>query len=97
MLRTGLLLILCICILHLSVVEAAEKPLKKVSFLPQWSPQAQFAGYYVAYGKGFYENHGIDLTLIQGGPDRPPSVFLTKGKTEFVTSWLSNSRVKGQQ
>jgi NitT/TauT family transport system substrate-binding protein len=95
MLRTGLLLILCI--LHFSVVEAVEKPLKKVSFLPQWSPQAQFAGYYVAYEKGFYRSHGIDLTLIQGGPDRPPSVFLTKGKTDLATSWLSNSRVKGQQ
>ena len=95
MLRKGLLLILCI--LHLSVVEAAEEPLKKTSFLPQWSPQAQFAGYYVAYEKGFYKNHGIDLTFIQGGPDRPPSVFLTKGKADFVTSWLSNSRVKGQQ
>jgi NitT/TauT family transport system substrate-binding protein len=87
MLRTGLLLILCI--LHFSVAGASEKPLKKVSFLPQWSPQAQFAGYYVAYVKGFYKNHGIDLTLIQGGPDRPPSVFLINGKTDFATSWLS--------
>jgi NitT/TauT family transport system substrate-binding protein len=95
MFRTGLLLILCI--LRLSVAEAAERSLKKASFLPQWSPQAQFAGYYVAYEKGFYKNHGIDLTLIQGGPDRPPSVFLTKGKTDFATSWLSNLRVKGQQ
>ena len=87
MLRTGLLLILCI--LRLSVAEAAEKPLQKVSFLPQWSPQAQFAGYYVAYEKGFYENHGIDLTLLQGGPDCPPFIFLTKGKADFATSWLS--------
>ncbi len=87
MFRTSLLLILCI--VNLSVVEAAEKSLKKASFLPQWSPQAQFAGYYVAYEKGFYKKHGIDLTLLQGGPDRPPSVFLTKGKTDFVTSWLS--------
>jgi NitT/TauT family transport system substrate-binding protein len=70
-------------------VEATAEPLKKVSFLPQWSPQAQFAGYYVAYQKGFYENHGIDLTLLQGGPDRPPFVFLTKGKADFATSWLS--------
>ena len=87
MLRTGLLSILCM--LCLSVVDAAEKPLKKVSLLPQWSPQAQFAGYYVAYEKGFYKHHGIDLTLLQGGPDRPPFALLTKGKTDFATSWLS--------
>jgi NitT/TauT family transport system substrate-binding protein len=87
MLRTGLSILLCI--LFLPVVEAAEKPLKKASFLPQWSPQAQFAGYYVAYKKGFYKNHGIDLTILQGGPDRPPLLFLTEGKTDFASSWLS--------
>jgi len=75
--------------LFVPVVVAAEKPLKKASFLPQWSPQAQFAGYYVAYKKGFYKDHGIDLTILQGGPDRPPLLFLTEGKTDFASSWLS--------
>jgi len=87
MLRTGLSILLCI--LFFPVVAAAEKPLKKASFLPQWSPQAQFAGYYVAYEKGFYKNHGIDLTILQGGPERPPFLFLTEGKTDFASSWLS--------
>jgi NitT/TauT family transport system substrate-binding protein len=87
MLRTGLSILLCILFLPAAV--AAEKPLKKATFLPQWSPQAQFAGYYVAYEKGFYKNHGIDLTILQGGPDRPPLLFLTEGKTDFASSWLS--------
>jgi len=71
MLRTGLSILLCI--LFFPVVAAAEKPLKKATFLPQWSPQAQFAGYYVAYEKGFYKNHGIDLTILQG--DRSVLLF----------------------
>jgi hypothetical protein len=33
---------------------ASEPALKPASFLPQWSPQAQFAGYYVAYEQGLY-------------------------------------------
>ena len=90
MLGKELFLTVCILILGLSAAaEAAEKPLKKISFLPQWSPQAQFAGYYVAFERGFYKNHGIDLTFLPGGPDRPPFVFLTEGKADFVTSWLS--------
>ncbi len=89
MLRKGLFLTVCILTLSLSVAEATEKSLEKVSFLPQWSPQAQFAGYYVAFERGFYKKHGIDLTFLQGGPDRPPFVFLTKGKADFATSWLS--------
>jgi NitT/TauT family transport system substrate-binding protein len=74
-----------------SVLYAAEKPLKKASFIPQWSPQAQFAGYYVAYEKGFYRKNGIDLTVLQGGPDRPSSQFLIQGKSDFATLWLSTA------
>lgn len=72
-------------------LDAAETTLKKTSFIPHWSPQAQFAGYYVAYEKGFYKKRGIDLTILQGGPDRPSSQFLTKGKTDFATMWLSTA------
>ena len=72
-------------------LDAAETTLKKASFIPQWSPQSQFAGYYVAYEKGFYKKRGIDLTILQGGPDRPSSQFLTKGKADFATMWLSTA------
>ena len=34
--------------------ENAPRPLTRVTFLPQWEPQAQFAGYYAALAKGFY-------------------------------------------
>jgi NitT/TauT family transport system substrate-binding protein len=74
-----------------SPIDAAESTLKKASFIPQWSPQAQFAGYYVAYEKGFYKKRGIDLTILQGGPDRPSSQYLTKGKADFATMWLSTA------
>lgn len=68
---------------------AAEGSLKKVSFIPQWVPQAQFAGYYMAYEKGIYERCGIDLTIIPGGPERSPSDLLEKGEADFATLWLT--------
>jgi len=30
----------------------------------QWFPQAQFAGYIVAHEKGFYDEAGIDATIL---------------------------------
>ena len=33
-------------------------------FTPQWTAQAQFAGYYVAQEKGFYKEAGIDVEII---------------------------------
>ena len=70
---------------------AAEIALKKASFIPQWSPQAQFAGYYVAYEKGFYKKYGVDLTILQGGPNQSPTDFLERRKADFVSLWLSTA------
>jgi len=60
-----------------------------VSFIPQWQPQAQFAGYYVAYEKGFYRQHGLDVRIMRGGPDWPPSEMLARGRADFGTMMLT--------
>jgi len=64
---------------------------EKVTLLPQWMPQAQFAGYMVALDKGFYRKVGIDLTLLRGGPQAPALEFLRDGKCTFATGWLSTA------
>jgi NitT/TauT family transport system substrate-binding protein len=63
--------------------------LKKATLLPQWFPQAQFAGYYVAFEKGFYRKHGIDLKILRGGPERSFRETLASGKAVFATHFLS--------
>ncbi len=68
---------------------AAEEPLRKVSFLPQWHPQAQFAGYYVAKEKGFYRKRGIDLVVLRGGPLLSPEEALRRGRADFATLFLA--------
>ena len=65
-----------------------------MSFLPQWPPQAQFAGYYVAYEKGFYRRHGLEVKILRGGPERPPSEMLAQGQADFGTMLLAGAIVK---
>ena len=36
----------------------------------QWTTQAQFAGYYVAQEKGYYEEEGLNVTKIESRPIR---------------------------
>ncbi len=72
-------------------VTAQKSNLKKVTFIPQWSPQAQFAGYYVAYEKGIYEKYGIDLNIIRGDPDSPSTDYLKNGKSDIATMFLSTA------
>jgi NitT/TauT family transport system substrate-binding protein len=68
-----------------------SRPLKKVTFVPHWVPQAQFAGYYVAKALGLYEKHGLDLTIIPGGPKVSSSALLEKDGVDFALMWLSNA------
>jgi NitT/TauT family transport system substrate-binding protein len=70
---------------------AAERTLKKATFIPLWSPQAQFAGYYTALDKGIYRKHGIDLTIINGGPNYSTSEYLRNGKADFAVLWLTTA------
>lgn len=65
--------------------------LKKASLIPQWEPQAQFAGYYVAKAKGFYEKRGVDMDILRGGPSSPPSKLLAEGKAQFGTMFLASA------
>jgi NitT/TauT family transport system substrate-binding protein len=65
--------------------------LRSAIFIPQWIPQAQFAGYYVAYEKGFYRKRGIDLQILKGGPERPASEWLEKGLADFGSLMLSQA------
>ncbi len=75
----------------------ANTPLKKATLIPQWQPQAQFAGYYVAYQKGFYRNLGIDLQILRGGPESEPSRLLAEGRADFGTMFLSTAIQKRVQ
>ena len=45
----------------------------KVTLQLKWVTQAQFAGYYVAKDKGFYEEEGLDVKIKPGGPDIAPA------------------------
>jgi NitT/TauT family transport system substrate-binding protein len=77
-----------IIFLFLGNAPAGEPSLKKISFIPLWKAQAQFAGYYVACDKGIFKKYGLDVTLIEGGPDYPPVEQLKNKKADFGIIWL---------
>ncbi len=85
-----LLLVLMAAVLALCP-GVAQSYLKQASLLPQWIPQAQFAGYLVAKEKGFYRDARIDLTLLQGGPGKDPYLTMAAGKATYSTGWLSTA------
>ena len=51
-----------IIVLMLCINES--KAQERFIFTPQWTAQAQFAGFYVAYEKGFYKDAGVDVEIV---------------------------------
>ena len=55
----------------------------------QWAPQAQFAGYFAAAAEGYYEDEGLNVTFVPGGPDIIPQVAGSAADgPEFTISWV---------
>jgi NitT/TauT family transport system substrate-binding protein len=60
-----------------------------LDFQLQWVPQAQFAGYFAAKDLGFYEEVGLDVTLLDGGPDiAPQQVVAASDGPELGEAWV---------
>ena len=81
----------CVLLLLFSASGNADDSLKRASFIPLWLPQAQFAGYYMALEKGIYRRNGIDLTILDGGPQHPPAEYLRDGRADFAALWLTTA------
>ncbi len=54
----------------------------------KWVTQAQFAGYYVAKEKGFYDEEGLNVTIKPGGPDIAPTQVIAGGGADVVVEWM---------
>ncbi len=54
----------------------------------KWVTQAQFAGYYVAEAKGFYDEEGLNVTIKPGGPDIAPTQVIAGGGADVIVEWM---------
>ncbi len=71
-----------------AVIGTPEKT--DVSIQLKWLPQAQFMGYYVALDKGYYEEVGLNVTIVPGGGDISETTAVYTGQVDFGVTWVSN-------
>ena len=92
--KAGLILTAAALALGATAAQAADQ----VTLQLKWVTQAQFAGYYVAKEKGFYDEVGLDVTINPGGPDISPPQIIAGGGADVVVDWMPSalaSREKG--
>ena len=61
---------------------------QQIVFTPQWTPQSQFAGYYVAQEMGFYKDAGVDVIIDHTSTSDLVMNRLLKGKCNAITMTL---------
>jgi len=99
--------IFCFCLffslIRNSALEARESgssPKKNAPVILQlkWSHQFQFAGYYAALHKGFYQEEGLDVTIKTGGPKVKVDEEVSSGRADFgvLASELIQKKAQGQ-
>jgi NitT/TauT family transport system substrate-binding protein len=65
---------------------APAQTLDKVSFGTNWVAEAEHGGFYQALADGTYRKYGLDVTIVQGGPNANNRMLMTVGKLDFFMS-----------
>jgi NitT/TauT family transport system substrate-binding protein len=70
-------------ILGLALTAAQAWSDDKVKFGTNWLAEAEHGGFYQAVADGTYKKYGLDVTIVQGGPNAANSALLIAGKIDF--------------
>lgn len=79
---------LWILIAYFSTVMTAVAQEDAIVFTPQWTDQAQFAGYYVAEEKGFYRDAGVKVQIKHPSATQSAMSLLRKNECQATTLQL---------
>jgi len=78
---------------------AASMPIRAVagtSFTMQaaWINDAEFAGYFIGIDEGYYDEEGLDLTYLSGGPDVIPESTIIASRADLALT-TPDTTIKG--
>lgn len=59
-----------------------------VKFVLQWVPDSQFAAYFAAIDQGYFTAQGLDVTIVNGGPDVNPMTVVASGGAQMGQTWV---------
>lgn len=71
---------------NVSDTASGKQQLEKVTFVLDWTPNTNHTGLYVAQEKGFFEEAGLDVEIVQP-PEDGAVVLVASGKAQFGVSF----------
>jgi NitT/TauT family transport system substrate-binding protein len=78
---------LAACILACLAFAPAARAADKITFGLDWLAEPEYGGYYQALATGIYKKYGLDVTIVEGGPQVNTAQMLISGHLTFdITS-----------
>lgn len=77
-----------IAIIFFSFISEGFTQNSPLRFSPQWLPQAQFAGFYVAEEQGFFREEGVEVEIIHPTANINVLDWLNQGRVDVISQFL---------
>jgi NitT/TauT family transport system substrate-binding protein len=74
--------VLCLVVAAFATTDPATAA-DKVTFATNWLAEAEHGGFYQAVADGTYAHYGLDVRIMQGGPQTNSRLLLATGKVDF--------------
>jgi NitT/TauT family transport system substrate-binding protein len=84
--RAAIVAITAALVVAATPAAAQDGELTKVTLVLPWVIQGESAGHFVAVDEGYYEEVGLDVEIIPGGPDVDSRRLLASGSADFAVS-----------
>ncbi|MBQ9608606.1 MAG: ABC transporter substrate-binding protein [Lachnospiraceae bacterium] len=62
--------------------ESADKPMTDITLVLDWTPNTNHTGFYVALSEGYFEEEGLNVTIIQP-PEDGATMMVASGDAQF--------------
>ena len=58
--------------------------MSEIELLLNWKPEPEFGGFYEAQYRGYFQNEGLKVKIIEGGAGTPTTQMVANGKVHFA-------------
>lgn len=80
-----------------TTVAGSTDGLTPVKLQLKWFVQGQFSGYLAADALGYYKDAGLDVDILNGGPDISSQSSVAQGSADFAVAWTPAALASREQ